>query len=95
MITVDFDSDENSMRRLHFVEVELGCQVHFHLESGTSYRFNVVVTCMTLCIFSCVGVIVKFHDLAVRKNLSSDAFKVIHGGSLREEYEGLGIRIWE
>lgn len=70
------------MLSLHIVEVELGCQLYFHLKSGPSYGFNVVVARMTLFGFSCVGAIVKVHCLSVRNDLSSDTLKVSHGENI-------------
>lgn len=70
------------MLRLHFVEVELRCQVHFDLKGGPSYHFNVVMTHTTLFSLSCLGIFVKVQDLSVRNNLSSDALKVIRGRSV-------------
>lgn len=64
-VSIDTDMDSDSVLWLHFVELKMGLQVHFHHESGPSYRLDVVVASMTVFDSSCVGVVVKFQDLAI------------------------------
>ena len=87
-VAIDLDPNANGILSSHFVELELGRQVHFHLKCRPSYGFNVVGPRTTIFSFSCVRVIVKVQSLTLRDNLGGNALKMIHGRYLEWEKEG-------